>query len=534
MDCIDFDFKNPDYTRVFMQRTERLSRLRADPTALPYLKAYYKDHPAQFVSDWGCTVDAKNVELSLPAVIPFILFPKQAEWVDTVVSHWKTQRPLLTEKTRQMGFSWLSVGLACTLCLFNEGMQIGFGSRKEEYVDKLGDPKSLLEKARIFMKFLPAEFQGGWSIKNHAPHMRIMFPQTDAIITGETGDEIGRGATTSIYFVDESAFLERPLLVESSLSQTTNCRIDISTPNGMANPFAEKRHNGSVDVFTFHWRDDPRKDDAWYAKQKAELPAITVAQEIDIDYAASVEGVVIPGIWIRAAIDAHLKLGIKPTGQRIGALDVADEGKDLNAFCGSHGILIDQMHEWSGKNSDIFYTAEKAFLTCDLGRYEGFKFDSDGLGAGIRGDARILNEQRTAIGTPQLKVDPFRGSEAVFNPLGEDVKGRKNEDFFANRKAQGWWALRTRFQQTYRAVVEGQPFNPDDIISISSMIHFKDKLINELSQPTYEVRMGKILINKAPDGMKSPNLADSVMICFARSKAAPMKISHGAIARAYA
>jgi hypothetical protein len=38
----------------------------------------------------------------------------------------------------------------------------------------------------------------------------------------------------------------------------------------------------------------------------------------------------------------------------------------------------------------------------------------------------------------------------------------------------------------------------------------------ELSQPTYaEKRRGKISVNKQPAGTKSPNLADSAMICYA-------------------
>ncbi len=44
----------------------------------------------------------------------------------------------------------------------------------------------------------------------------------------------------------------------------------------------------------------------------------------------------------------------------------------------------------------------------------------------------------------------------------------------------------------------------------------KNKLIVELSQPTYSVNgVGKIVVDKKPDGTKSPNLADSAMIAFA-------------------
>ncbi|MGX9313683.1 TerL protein [Pantoea ananatis] len=526
-----FDFRNPDYTQVFEWRMERLQRIRQNPGMLPAMKAFYRDNPAQFIIDWGMTVDPRNVERGLPARIPFLLFPKQEEWIQWFVEHWRTSKPGITEKTRDMGMSWLTVGMAASLCLFNRGIIAGFGSRKEEYVDKIGSPKSLFDKARNFIGLLPVEFRGGWNPKAHAPHMRILFPENDSAMTGEAGDGIGRGDRTSFYIVDESAFLERPYLVDASLSATTNCRQDISTPNGMANSFAERRHSGKVDVFTFHWRDDPRKDDAWYKKQCEELDAVTVAQEIDINYSASVEGVLIPSAWVQAAVDAHIKLGIQPTGQRMGALDVADEGKDTNAFTSRHGFLLEDIEEWSGKGDDIFGTVQRAFSICDQRRLEMYRFDSDGLGAGARGDARVINEQRKERRERQITATPYRGSGSPANPEDEAVpgeygqQGRLNKDFFANAKAQGWWRLRTLFRNTWRAVEEKMPFSPDEIISISGSMPLKNKLIVELSQPTYSVNgVGKIVVDKKPDGTKSPNLADSAMIAYAPMEFTSMDI----------
>ena len=232
------------------------------------------------------------------------------------------------------------------------------------------------------------------------------LPQTGSMLSGEGGDNIGRGNRTTLYFVDEAAHLARPALAEASLSNTTNCRIDISTPNGLGNPFEQNARSGRIPVFRFHWHDDPRKDEAWYAKQKAEAfsPAI-IAQEIDIDYAASVEGVLIPNAWVLSAIDAHLKLGIPPTGAALGALDVADEGSDLNAFCVGHGVVVRWVEEWSGSGGDIFNTVERAFRICDEMGLSGFRFDSDGLGAGVRGDARVINDRRVAQQPAALASD---------------------------------------------------------------------------------------------------------------------------------
>ena len=521
-----FDFQNPDYAQIFKARGAKLARLRKQPELLPGLKAFYKEHPAQFINDWGVTVDPRLVERGLPAVVPFLLFPKQEEWIAWVIEHWKTQKPFLTEKTRDMGMSWLAMATACTLCLHYDGMAIGFGSRKEEYVDKIAAPKSLFHKARGFMANLPRELRGGYDPKLHAPHLRISFPATKSNISGEAGDNIGRGDRTGIYFVDEAAYLEHPELIEASLSQTTNCRLDISSPNGMANSFAQKRFSGKYPIFTFHWRDDPRKDDDWYQDQVKKLDAITVAQELDIDYSASVDGVLIPSSWARAAIDAHVKLGLHPTGAYHGAMDIADGGRDLNAFCGAYGFLVNVIEQWSGKDGDIYASMVRAFELCDRNNYKSFRYDADGVGAGAKGMARVINETRARQGLPTLLVEPFRGSSGVMNPLREDVKGRRNEDFFANLKAQAWWALRSRFEKTFRWVTEGKAVTPDEIISLDSKMPLLHKLITELSQPTYTVNtIGKVVVDKTPEGAKSPDLGDAVMMRFGHAARAPLKIS---------
>lgn len=522
-----FDFKNPDYSAIYRRRLHILGKLRADPSLVHVMRAHYKNNPWQFVEDWGMTYDPRNIERGLPATVPFIPFPRQIELMEWMYGHWKGSKDGLVPKSRDTGASWVAIAFSCTLCLFYEGMAIGFGSRKEEYVDRLDSPKSLFYKARVFLANLPVEFRGGWQREKNGAFMRLTFPDNGSVMTGEAGDNIGRGDRTALYFVDESAHLERPQLAEEALSATTNCRIDMSSVKGTANPFAVKAHKWpSEDIFIFHWRDDPRKDEAWYNNLKLTKDPTVIAQEYDINYNASVSGVVIPNEWVQAAIDAHVKLGIDPSGKRTGALDVADEGTDLNAFAGRYGILLDYIEPWSGQGSDIYKTTEKAFDICETSDYEGFRYDADGLGAGVKGDARTIQQQRKT----KLNVSPFRGSAAVFDPDGKipsidsdperDKEERTNKDYFANAKAQAWWSLRFRFLRTYRAVVQGHAVtDPDALISISSGLPNLSKLTLELSQPTYsENGAGKLLINKSPDGAKSPNLADAVMIAFAPSE----------------
>lgn len=531
-----FDWKNPDYAAVFAERAQRLERLRDDPALFGQVCAHYRDNPWDFIDDWGCTYDPRLLARKLPAVVPFKLFPKQREWCQWVVRMWQTGEPGLTEKSRDMGISWLAIALSSTLCLFNEGLAIGFGSRKEEYVDRSGSPKSLFWKGRQFVQLLPPEFLFGWT-PSDAPHLRISFPGSGSVITGEAGDNIGRGDRAGIYFVDEAAFIERPMIVEAALSQTTDCRIDVSTPNGSANPFAQKRHKWPQHrIFVFDWRDDPRKVGTdWYERQKANLDAVTLAQEVDRSYSASVVGVVIPQEWVQAAIDAHEKLGFEPTGRRGAALDIADEGPDLNALCVSRGVLVENVTPWAGVGSDTTATTQKAFAVCDVLGITELDYDADGMGAGLRGDARLLNENRKV----KIRVRAFRGSGgkafpkepietaaprgAQFKPGDRDTVERLNEDYYENAKAQAWFSLRFRFQRTYRAVKLAEAgedwrasFDEGDLISLSGRMPGLGTLTQELSQAQYTAsKAGKMLINKAPDGMKSPNMADSVVIRFA-------------------
>lgn len=342
---------------TFVQRAERLAKLRALPRepranpdgtarlseyaeAVASLHKYYQDHPADFVNDWGVTQDPRMAELGLPVALPFTLWTRQREFLDFVYERWIAREDWLAEKSRDCGLSWLCVGFAVWGWQFRPGFIAGFGSRKEEYVDDTSDPKSIFWKVRAFIDWLPAEFKPvGYNPRKHAPFMKVENPATGAMIVGEAGDNIGRGNRTSIYFKDESAFLERPELVDRALSQTSNCKGDVSTPNGPVGPFYRKAHGNRIKKFRFHWRDDPRKDQAWYDKQvEAADDAVLIAQEIDIDYNASTENAWISG----ALVEAAQRVGpadVKPLGAWIIGVDAAHMGNDKSTIYPRKGRL---------------------------------------------------------------------------------------------------------------------------------------------------------------------------------------------------
>src|SRR5262249_47039945 len=144
------------------------------------------------------------------------------------------------------------------------------------------------------------------------------------------------------------------------------------------------------------------------------------------------------------------------------------------------------------KGDDIFGTTEWTFLLCDELGYEEVCYDADGLGAGVRGDARVINERRVKQKLKIVRLIPFRGSTAGRRPdkpwdkpptpCGDNP--RPNKDMVANRKAQGWWSLRQRAYKTFRWVTQKIECSPDEILSISTKCDGWEKLLTEMSQAT--------------------------------------------------
>lgn len=525
----------PDFVAVLERRSKFLAKLRADP----YLKAatlkHYETHPVDFILDWGMTYDPRTK----PTLMPFCLFPKQVEVIEFLHSCVLDQENGLIEKCRDAGMTWCCAAFSVWLWLFWPGAAVGFGSRKEDLVDKLGDPKCIFEKIRQIINYLPKDifWPDGFSPKDHMTFMKVVNPANGASIAGEAGDNVGRGGRTLIYFKDESAHYQRPELIEAALGDNTNVQIDISSVNGLGNVFHRRRQSGlewperepgRTRVFIFDWRDHPGKTQEWYNKRRAKaqqeglLPEFS--QEVDRDYASAVANVLIPGLWVSAAIDAHVKLGIEPSGARIAAMDVADDGGDVNALCVRHGIVVQHVEAEGGEADKI---GRKYYVKAIAMRCAEWRYETAGVGAGARAGAAGVIEGNAGRKLPT--VVGWSPSCAVVRPaacihtgrVGGDVETR-NRDYYYNGNAQAWWRLREAFRKTYLAVTGAEQFDQDELISLDSRMPLLAKLQAELSQPVYETTTaGKLKVDKQPAGTRSPNLADAVKICFAELAVRP-------------
>ena len=531
-------------------RRDELNLRSADKIA--WVKRYYSrsaDTLADFINDWGYTIDPRILNEGRNPVIAFALFPKQREMIRWMIACWADSKPGVVVKSRDVGASWVAMALLCALCIFRNGFAAGVGSAVEIKIDRSGDPDTLFHKVRSFLEHLPVEFNGGFNLDTCSADKRVSFPLTGSSITGEAGDQAGRGGRKAIYIVDEAAHFEHPKIIDKNLSANTKCRIDMSSVNGMANSFYTRAHNPAIRRFDFTWRDDPRKNDGkrnaegltWYEQQCAELDEIVVKQEIDCDFAASLEGVCIPSQWVQAAIDIDKFLGLDLEGGAWrAALDIADRGNDKNAIVLTKGRKMKFAAQWSGKGSDTGYSVQRAMAICEAHGIPAFDYDADGMGgAAVHSDARLINEARGeaqakmkspkpaeyfAAGT--IGTHPYRGSEAVVRPESI-VPGtkRKAKDLFANRKAQTWYEGRLGFFNAWKAR-NGKPYDVSRIICIAGDLanedgkpSLRDLLVSQLSQATVkETLTGKIQIDKAPDDVASPDIADAALMTTAPRK----------------
>lgn len=473
------DWLNPDYAEIWKDRAARLQRLREKPELVAGVKEYYKDKPAQFITDWVCTFDPRNVEVGKDALTPFILFDKQAECVNWLIDRWRGREDGLVEKSRDMGVSWICVAVALWMWLFHPGVVIGFGSRKEEYVDKIGDPKSLFWKIRTAIQYLPREFVPvGYDEKKHAPSMRIINPENGATIVGESGSNIGRGNRTSIYFKDESAFYEQPEQIEAALSQTSNCKIDVSTPNGVGNPFYRKRHGGKIPIFVFDWKDDPRKGPDWYEKQKEILDPVVLAQEVDRNYSASVSNAYISGDIVTQCMSKG-PADIRAVGPLQVGVDVARFGDDKSVITIRQGRVVFPQVVFGQVDVVDVAGRVKDIVNDFNGKVEQIAVDTIGIGAGV---ADVLRRD--------------------FGRMVVDVNSSLRLSDGQN------YNLRARLWRDMREFLKAGASLPND-----------PELQTDLTALQYGYKGGMLLMESKEEakrrGVKSPDRADSLALTFA-------------------
>lgn len=268
------------------------------------------------------------------------------------------------------------------------------------------------------------------------------------------------------------------------------------------------------------WRDNPwfpeeLEQERLNCKQQNERKYLHIWEgEPNTDYADSI---ILPE-WVSASIDAHKKLGFKPKGVRSLGFDPADIGEDQKAIAFRHGAVVQDVQQWS--TGDVTDAIDKAFNIADDKNADFIVYDSIGIGAAVK---MALKQQAIRI-----TVDGFCGAERPRNPNTLYEGDRPNEQVFRNQRAQFWWYIRDRFEKTFRAVEKQEYIDPDELISLDSGIPDLSKLKAELCRVQRKRGQNSFIQLESKQemvsrGVKSPNMADALVMCFANPEPAKMK-----------
>lgn len=463
--------------------------------------------------------------------VPFKLWPKQREVITWLGERLDALEEGLVEKSRDTGATYLTAGFALHQWRFSPGFKATFGSRKVDYVDKKDNPDSIFAKLRIMLRRLPAEMlPEGFNWTQHDNYMRIVNPDNGAIISGEGGDDMGRGGRSSLYVVDEAAFVPNAETVEKALSGNTDCVIWVSSVNGMGNLFARKRHSimKPHQIMRLHWRDDPRKTEEWAANKQASFSDPTTwASEYDIDYSASVEGICIPALWVESCKRIlSLEPRLRPSKAGVLGLDVG-AGKAKSVSVPRKGPVV--LPPLSRGSPDTTGTAWWGLETALENSCDVLNFDAPGVGAGVSSALMHRDDDAgQAKRFANITVNACNTGTTPSDRLWPD--GRTSDEMFGNQKAEIWWLCRTAAQRTHEHVLflENKPNGKEhpvtELLALPSGDKDSDAMCLQMSMVKWGRNdKGKIVIEKKEAlqrrGISSPDHADGLMLTFVEPKA---------------
>ena len=248
--------------------------------------------------------------------------------------------------------------------------------------------------------------------------------------------------------------------------------------------------------------------------------------------------VVIKRSWINASIDLHKKLGIDDSGDSRLGFDVADSGGDANAWVYARGIVNHSGDQWHAGEDELLKSCTRVYNAAIEVGANTVGYDSIGVGASAGAKFSEINQERYDAGIAQkISYFAFNAGAGVIDPDGHYVDTPEvkitNQDMFENLKAQSWWLVADRFKNSYNALkyfekrkAEGMtdeearlglPFDPSDLISISSSFPDLATLVTELSTPRRDyAKSGKVKVESKEDlkarEIDSPNYAEAFII----------------------
>lgn len=185
---------------------------------------------------------------------PMIPYPFQIEAMRLVMDELLVKRgDVLIEKSRKMGWSWLSLIMLDWLCLFHHRKNVFVISHSEQAVDTPDDPSSLFWKLRFIHKYLPSWMTRGLKKRKLGFH----YPATDSNLNGgATTERSGVGGRATVVMMDEFSKHKRDAEIWGQ-THHTGVRLVIGTHYGIAGKFFELTQERTRFKIVSHWSQHP-------------------------------------------------------------------------------------------------------------------------------------------------------------------------------------------------------------------------------------------------------------------------------------
>lgn len=246
--------------------------------------------PAHFISSWCMTFDPRIDGLK---TIPFNLYEYQVTLVRELNELRKDNWHM--DKSRDMGITWTVLAYFVWRFCFEPGYSALLMSKKADDVDN-STLSSLMPKCEFILKRLPPWLRPKYT----RSYMRIINEDHDGTFIHGTAttEDAGRSGRYTDCLLDEFASVDRSHAIYTAVTGSLASRVlFLSTPQGRNNKFAELKFDANISMVkrSFHWSIHPNKGQDWYEREKKRIgDPVSIAQELDISYTASVRGRIFP------------------------------------------------------------------------------------------------------------------------------------------------------------------------------------------------------------------------------------------------
>lgn len=207
--------------------------------------------------------------LSGDKTVPFITYPFQDSAIEKIENSIHHGMDLVIEKSRDVGASWICMGVFEKRWHFLPDQEFLVISRDEDSVDKPGKKGSLFGKVDFLHAHMPPWLMpSGWPGEFKKPcRTRGMFinPDTGSTITGSATIAAGGvGDRVTAILFDEFSRHEKGDELDLGTADTTNCRIFNFTAYGEGNAADRLRRSPHKRKMRLIWWMDPRKNRGLY------------------------------------------------------------------------------------------------------------------------------------------------------------------------------------------------------------------------------------------------------------------------------